>query len=131
MNRTKTTGAGKIHGHVHAFIERGVQFTGNDWLDEGFNFMRRETAIFPSDYLVPGPNKAWSGFSRKLVQPPQMANSFRMVLKTLGTRKFQDSHWRVNWMMELIPGDLCLFWTRHSPKHFLPQASGFDWLSKV
>ena len=123
MNRTKTTGAGKIHGHVHAFVERGVGFTGNDWLEESFNLMKHDSAIFPRDYLIPGPNRAWSGFSRKLVQPPQLANYFRMVLQSLGTPKFEDSHWRVNWVMELIPGDLCLFWTGHSPRHFLPQAA--------
>ena len=123
MNRTKTTGAGKIHGHVHAFIERSVGFTGNDWLEEGFNLMRHETSIFPRDYLIPGPNKSWTGFSRKLVQPPQMANFFRMVLQSLGTPKWEDSHWRINWMMERVPGDMSLFWTGHSPRHFLPQAA--------
>ena len=122
MNRTKTTGAGKIHGHVHAFVERGVGFTGNGWLEEGFNLMKHDSAIFPRDHSIPEPNRAWSGFSRKLVQPP-LANYFRMVLQSLGTPKFEDSHWPVNWMMELIPGDLCLFWTGHSPRHFLPQAA--------
>ena len=130
MNRTKTTGAGKIHGHVHAFIERNVGFTGHDWLEEGANLMKHDSAIFPRDYLIPGPNKSWSGFSKKLVQPPQMANYFRMVLQSLSTPKFEDTHWRVNNMMELVPGDLCLFWTGHSPRHFLPQAAASIGCSK-
>ena len=47
----------------------------------------------------------------------------RVVLGLLGTPKFQDDAWRVNKQMLLVPEDLLLFWTGHSPRHFLNQAA--------
>ena len=41
----------------------------------------------------------------------------------LGTPRFQDGVWRQNSAMDLAPGPLLLFWTGHSPRHFLTQAA--------
>ena len=77
----------------------------------------------PRDYLVPAPTENWQAMRKKLVEPPQLSNYFRMVLQMLGTPKFEDGRWRVNASMELVPAELSLFWKGHSPRHFLPQAS--------
>lgn len=123
MSRTKTTGPGKIHGQVHAFVHRSITLTGHDWMEEGLQLFNHESAIFPRDYLVPAPTADWHAMRKKLVEPPQLANYFRMVLQMLGTPKFEDGKWRVNANMELVPAELSLFWKGHSARHFLPQAS--------
>ena len=123
MSRTKTTGPGKVHGQVHAFVHRSITLTGHDWIDEGMQLFRHDTAIFPRDYLVPAPTENWQAMRKKLVEPPQLSNYFRMVLQMLGTPKFEDGRWRVNASMELVPVELSLFWKGHSPRHFLPQTS--------
>ena len=95
MARTKTTGPGKLHGQIFAFVRRDVSLTGKDW----------------------------TSFRRKLLEPPQLANYFRMVLQGLGTPKFEDGEWRVNQSMELVPLNMSLFWSGHSPRHVMSQAS--------
>ena len=82
-----------------------------------------ESFVFPRDYLVPAHNDAWDGFYPKLVEPPALSNLMRMVLGKLGTPRFQDGIWRTNKAMLLVPGDLLLFWTGHSARHFLNQAA--------
>lgn len=52
-----------------------------------------------------------------------LSNHIRVVLGKLGTPKFQDGFWRTNMSMLLAPGDVLLFWTRHSPGQFLNQAA--------
>ena len=123
MSRTKTTGPGKIHGQVHAFVHRSISLSGHDWMEEGLQLFNHESAIFPRDYLIPAPTADWRAMRKKLVEPPQLANYFRMVLQMLGTPKFEDGRWRVNANMELVPAELSLFWKGHSARHFLPQAS--------
>ena len=46
-----------------------------------------------------------------------------MVLQGLGTPKFEDGEWRVNQSMELVPLNLSLYWSGHSPRHVMSQAS--------
>ena len=75
------------------------------------------------DYLVPAPNVAFDGFVPKIVEPPTLSNSIRIVLGRLGTPKFQDGFWRANMSVLLAPGDVLLFWTGHSLRHFLNQAA--------
>ena len=90
MSHTKTTGPGKIHGQVHAFVHRSITLTGHDWMEEGLQLLRHESAIFPRDYLVPAPTADWHAMRKKLMEPPQLANYFKMVLQMLGTPKFED-----------------------------------------
>lgn len=123
LSRTKTTGSDKLHGQVAAFVARDVSITGHDWLLEGPGLFKHESGLFPRDYLVPAPNEEWTGFRRKLVEPPQLANFFRMVLQKLKVPLFQDGVWRFNEQMELIPEAMTLFWTGHSARHVLPQAA--------
>ena len=121
LSRTKTTGPGKVHGQVHAFIHRSITLTGLDWLDEGMRLFRHESAEYLRDYLVPAPSGDWGTVRKKLVGPPQLANYFRMVLQSLGTPKFENGKWRLNVRMELVPMELSLYWTGHSARHFLLQ----------
>lgn len=123
LSRTKTTGSDKLHGQVSAFVARDITITGRDWLLEGVQLFKHETAVYPRDYLVPAPNEAWNGFRKKLVEPPQLANYFRMVLQKLNVPVYQDGNWRTNAQMELVPEAMALFWTGHSARHVLPQAA--------
>ena len=123
LKRTKTTGPGKLHGQVAVFVKRTVNLTGCDWLGTGMALTETESFRYKRDYLVPSPNKNFDGFLTKLVEPPTLANYIRMVLGRLGTPKFQDGTWRTNKQMLLAPGDVLLFWTGHSPRHFLNQSA--------
>ena len=123
MARTKTTGPGKLHGQIFAFVRRDVSLTGRDWLFDGLELFKHESANYPRDYLVPSPSENWTAFRKKLLEPPQLANYFRMVLQGLGTPKFEDGEWRVNQSMELVPLNLSLYWSGHSPRHVMSQAS--------
>ena len=131
MARTKTTGPDKVHGQIHAFVARKISLTGADWIYEGVQLFKHESGEYPRDYLVPAPNDNWTGFKKKLVEPPQLSNYIRSVLRLLGTPKFQDGEWRVNEVMELVPDMLSLFWSGHSPRHFMPQASAAIGCSKT
>ena len=123
LAKTKTTGPGKLHGQLPIFVHWEVSLTGHDWLATGMDFIRLESFLFPRDYLVPAHNDAWDGFYPKLVEPPALANLMHKVLGKLGSPRFQDGVWRTNMAMSLVPGDLLLFWTGHSPRHFLNQAA--------
>ena len=130
MARTKTTGPGRLHGQIFAFVRRDVTLTGRDWLYEGVELFKHRPANFPRDFLVPSPSENWSAFRRKLLEPPQLANYFRMVLQGLGTPKHEDGEWRVNQAMELIPLPLSLYWSGHSARHVMAQASASIGCSK-
>ena len=130
LSRSKTTGPGKLHGKVHAFVRRDITITGTDWIAIGVQLLQSDSLIFPRDYLIPAPHVSWTACRKKILEPPQLANHFRMVLQTLGTPKLEDGSWRTNLAMELVPGDLCLFWSGHSPRHFLPQAAAAIGCSK-
>ena len=130
MARTKTTGPGKLHGQIFAFVRRDVMLTGRDWLYEGLELFKHKSANFPRDYLVPSPSENWSSFRRKLLEPPQLANYFRMVLQGLGTPKHEDGEWRLNQAMELVPLPLSLYWSGHSARHVMAQASASIGCSK-
>ena len=123
LSRTKTTGPGKLHGQVAVFVRRDVTLSGYDWLGTGLELTSHESFQYKRDYLVPAPNAAFDGFVPKIVEPPSLSNSIRIVLGRLGTPRFQDGHWRANMSMLLAPGDVLLFWTGHSPRHFLNQAA--------
>ena len=123
LARTKTSGPGKLHGQLPIFIHRSITLTGLDWLQTGLEFTALDSFIFPRDYLVPDHNDAYDGFYPKILEPPALANLMRRVLGKLGTPRFQDGAWRTNMAMLLVPGDLLLFWTGHSPRHFLNQAA--------
>ena len=123
LARTKTSGPGRLHGQLPIFVHREVTLTGLDWMAMGMRFAGLDSFIYPRDYLVPFHNESWNGFYPKLVEPPALANFMRMVLGKLGTPKHQDGAWRTNQAMLLAPGDLLLFWTGHSPRHFLNQAA--------
>ena len=123
MARTKTTGPGKLHGQIFAFVRRNVSLTGRDWLLEGVELFKHGSANFPRDYLVPSPSENWSSFRRKLLEPPHLANYFRMVLQGLGTPKHEDGERRMNQSMELIQPKLSLFWSGHSARHVMAQAA--------
>ena len=123
MARTKTTGPGKLHGQIFAFVRRDVSLTGRDWLYDGLELFKHESANYPRDYLVPSPSENWTAFRKKLLEPPQLANYFRMVLQGLGTPKFEDGEWRVNQSMELVLLNMSLYWSGHSPRHVMSQAS--------
>ena len=123
MARTKTTGPGKLHGQIFSFVRRDVSLTGRDWLYDGLELFKHESANYPRDYLVPSPSENWTAFRKKLLEPPQLANYFRMVLQGLDTPKFEDGEWRVNQSMELVPLNMSLYWSDHSPRHVMSQAS--------
>ena len=121
--RTKTTGPGKLHGQVHAFIQRDCTLTGNDWLAAGFSLWDGDDLMFPRDYLVPYPTANWASVRKKIMEPPALANHYRMVLASLGTPKREDGEWRSNPHMGLVPDEMVLFWTGHSARHVLPTIS--------
>eukprot|EP00435_Cladocopium_sp_Y103_P067033 s408_g29.t1 len=123
LSRSKTSGPGKLHGQLAIFVHRSVSLTGLDWIGAGKDITLMDSFIYPRDYLVPFHSDSWGGFYPKLVEPPALANFFRIVLGKLGTPKYQDGAWRTNNAMLLVPGDLLLFWTGHSPRHFLNQAA--------
>ena len=123
MARTKTTGGAKLHGPICAFVARDITISGYDWLIEGFQMLQREDLMFPRDYFIPTPGRNWTMFKNKIMEPPAMANYFRIVLGRLGTPRYQDGHWRQNQAMDLVPGAMLLFWTGHSPRHYLTQAA--------
>ena len=123
LARTKTTGPGRIHGAVHGFVCREVSITGEDWMVVGMLSMQRDDMKYPRDYLTPGPSKDFSGFIPKIVEPPELANYFRMVLSRLCTPRFAEGRWTLSEQLLLVPQTLNLFWTGHSARHFATQAA--------
>lgn len=123
LSRTKTSGPGKLHGQLAAFVHRKVCLSGKDWMSAGMELLQSPDFAFTRDYLVPAPTKNWSGAIQKLLEPPAVANMFRMVLGMLGCPRFYGGQWVINPAMLLVPEPLLLFWTGHSPRHYLVQAA--------
>ena len=130
MSRTKTTGPGRLHGAIHGFVARDITITGEDWMATGMIAMQREDMRFPRDYLAPGPTKDFGGFVPKVVEPPELANYFRMVLSKLFIPRHQEGKWLSNDQTSLVPETTNLFWTGHSARHFLTQAAAAIGISK-
>ena len=128
--RTKTTGPGRLHGALYGFVHRDITITGEDWMVYGVLTLQREDMKFPRDYLAPAPAKNWIGFIPKVVEPPELANYFRMVLSKLGVPRFQERKWVPNEELSLVPETLNLFWTGHSARHFATQAAAGIGISK-
>jgi len=97
--------------------------TGNDWLAAGFSLWDGDDLMFPRDYLVPYPTANWTSVRKKIMEPPALANHYRMVLSSLGTPKREDGEWRSNPHMGLVPDEMVLFWTGHCARHVLPTIS--------
>ena len=123
LSRTKTSGPGRLHGAIHGFVARDISITGEDWMTSGILALQRDDMKFPRDYLIPGPAKSYSGFIPKVVEPPELANYFRMVLSRLPTPRFHDGKWISNEQLCLVPETTNLFWTGHSARHFATQAA--------
>ena len=85
--------------------------------------MQRDDMKYPRDYLTPGPSKDFSGFIPKIVEPPGLANYFRMVLSRLCTPRFAEGRWTLSEQLLLVPQTLNLFWTGHSARHFATQTA--------
>ena len=116
LSRTKTSGPGRLHGAIHGFVARDISITGEDWMTYGILGLQRDDMKFPRDYLMPG-------FIPKVVEPPELANYFRMVLSRLTTPRFHDGKWISNEQLPLVPETTNLFWTGHSARHFATQAA--------
>lgn len=130
LSKTKTTGPGRLHGAMHGFVSRDVSITGEDWLVTGMLVLQRDDMKFPRDYLAPGPAKDFIGFIPNVVEPPELANYFRMVLSKLPTPRFHEGSWMPNEQLMLVPETLNLFWTGHSARHFATQAAAAIGISK-
>ena len=123
LSRTKTIGPGKLHGTLHAFVGRHITLTGLDWLEFGVDALKREDMNFPRDYLIPGPNKDRDGFRPKILEPPELANYFRMVLGFLQPPRKHGDEWEKVENARLNPETTIMFWTGHSPRHFAVQVA--------
>ena len=128
--RSKTTGPGKRHGALDVFIERSCSLTGVDWLQVGVNMLLEPELQFERDYMIPLPSKGWTGTRKHLAQPRDLSNFMRIVIQGLGTPRREGSGWRLNERMELVPGQLCMFWTGHSARHVLTQITASIGVSK-
>ena len=123
ISKTKTTGPGRLHGAIHGFVAREISITGEDWMVTGILALQRDDMRFPRDYLAPAPRKDFQGFVEKLIEPPELANHFRMVLGKLLTPRFLDGKWVSSEQVSLVPETMVLFWTGHSARHFATQAA--------
>ena len=124
MARTKATGPGKVFGQIFAFVRRNLSLTGKDWLFEGVEFFKHDSANFPRDYLVPSPSENWTAFRRKLLESPTAGKLLPNGSSRLRyNRKLEDGEWRLNQSMELVPVPMSLYWSGHSPRHVMAQAS--------
>ena len=62
--------------------------------------------IFSRDYLIPAPNRNWTGVVSKLIEPPEIANYVRIPLQKSGSPKLEDGLWQVDKYMYLVPACL-------------------------
>ena len=57
------------------------------------------------------------------LEPAQLANFFQCGLVTHWETQKNRALWLMSSAMDMVPGDMCLFWTGHSGWHSVPQVA--------
>ena len=69
LKRTKTSGAGRKVGELHAFISRVAGVSGYDWLLVGMRLREQEEFSWGRDFLCPVFSMNWEADSRAYLDP--------------------------------------------------------------
>ena len=122
LRRTKTTGPGRRAVEVPAYVARDASLSGEDWLGEGCNLYHSEAFQGDRDYLLPGPNKDWSGGAKKFLNLQNLNSYMRYVLSVV-KKPLRGGRNAMSWMESgepFISGEITNFWGGHSGRHWLP-----------
>ena len=123
LKKTKTTGPDKRIKEVPIFVGRTVGLTGLDWMKAGY-LLWKDYHAEPQTSFVLCASHDWSHPLRKRVSPETIASYFRYVLNQLRPPfKDPEGRWRLSDVGVLGEGELYMFWSGHSPRHFLPTVS--------
>ena len=120
LHRTKTSGPGKKQGALQGFVLRGVSLTGYDWLAAGYQVLQLDDYKFPRDFLCVHLDERWQVASRSYLEPEGVASLVRAVLRSLHVPHLKSGTWGLSKTAHLVPQELILFWSGHSPRHVLP-----------
>ena len=83
LKRTKTSGAGRKVGELHAFISRVAGLSGYDWLLVGMRLHEHEEFSWNRDFLCPVFSMNWEADSRAYLDPQGLALQIRRLLQGL------------------------------------------------
>ena len=122
LRRTKTTGPGRRAVEVPAYVARDASLAGEDWLGQGWQLFHSEAFRSDRDFFLPGPNKDWSGGTKKFLDVQSLNSYMRYVLSVV-KKPLRGGRNAKSWMESgevLISGELTNFWSGHSGRHWLP-----------
>ena len=120
LQRTKTSGPGKKQGTLQGFVLRGVSLSGYDWLAAGYQILQLDAFKFPRDFLCVQLDEQWQVASRAYLEPEGVASLVRAVLRSLHVPHLKSCTWGLSKTAHLVPQELIMFWSGHSPRHVLP-----------
>ena len=126
IGRTKTTGPGRKHGVLKAFVSRECCLSGQDWQGEGLKLLAEPDFCRARDYFLPVPKKGLGEAGRGMLGYSDAAALSRALLCELRLPvKLDDGTWSEGDQLAL-PGDLPRGFSEHSERHFLPGASAAE-----
>ena len=120
LTRTKTSGPGKRIGQLQGYLLRGLSLSGYDWILHSCRLLQSDEFKFPRDFLCPDLGESWEVSCRDYLDAEGVANLIRRVILELPVPGKKDGIWGLSKSTRLVPKELSLFWSGHSPRHFLP-----------
>ena len=119
LRRSKTTGPGKKAREVPVYVARTLSLSGKDWLGVGLEVFWMPEFFWERSYFLASPARDYLSCNHKFLSPEQLSAHLRGMYTHLACPKFDGSVW-VSSDRFLIPGELQVFWSGHSARHWLP-----------
>ena len=108
LTRSKTHGPDKKIQRKPIFLDKSCWIAVKDWCDVGFNLLL-ELAPYERDYLLPSPGRNHAGIREaEMSYDAGMATTSRLHMGLLAEGQ------------QLLDQTLCVYWTPHSPRSFMP-----------
>ena len=112
IDRSKTSGPGKKVIHLPFYVSKEAWIHEKSWLLAGWklwNAMGMEAGLLSRDFMLPWPNKALTGFIRKMVDYPIASTMSQALFNEIKTGKGSEKQ------LLLEPG-MGVLWTEHSER---------------
>ena len=119
LRRSKTTGPGKKAREVPVYVARTLSLSGKDWLRIGLEIFWRPEFFWERSYFLASPARDYLSCNRKFLSPEQLSAHLRGMYTHLVCPRLDGNVWIASDRF-LIPGELQVFWSGHSARHWLP-----------
>ena len=130
LERTKSSGPGRIAKWLPIFVTEACFLAHPRWLAEGFAIWQSEEFAFQRDYLIPLPNAGYTGVQHRIAEYSDLSAMGRSLLCDLALPAVDtEGEWYATGEKLLTP-PMHLFWTEHSERNFVASLAAVAGISR-